>query len=271
MEDAPERGDLLRDRLHPLAPGVEDLARALDREEEDAGIQLGRLVELQLDRGHDPEAPPAAADGPEQVGLVVSICADENAVRRDELDGRDAVRGETAAAGEPAHAAAERVADDADVGRRPVQHDEALLGGRLDDVPPYRPRLDADAARLGVDRHVPQALRLDENRFLELLERRGAVARSLRRDPQPVDVSELDDGHDVGSGLDERDREGALVDGEVPGLPGAVPVGVVGKHEIAVQPQAKRADVDAARGLDIEAQGGHWDLLSVVRDCLHLF
>ena len=49
-------------------------------------------VELDLERGDDPEVAAAAAQRPEQVGLVVGVDAAELAVGGDELDRGDAVR-----------------------------------------------------------------------------------------------------------------------------------------------------------------------------------
>ena len=62
-------------------------------------------------------------------------------------------------AGEPAEAAAERVADDADVGRRAGQRGEAVLGGGLGDLDPQRAGRAAGDARLGVDLDAAQLVR----------------------------------------------------------------------------------------------------------------
>ena len=71
------------------------------------------------------EVAAAAAQRPEQLGVLVAGGADQLPVGGDELDGEEAVAGEAVAAAEPAEAAAERVADDADVGRGAGQRGEA--------------------------------------------------------------------------------------------------------------------------------------------------
>jgi hypothetical protein len=54
------------------------------------------------------------------------------------------------------------------------------------------------------------------------------VARRLRRHAKTVRPRVVHDRGDVGGRLDEDDRRGLLVDGEVPGLPGEVPAVVAG-------------------------------------------
>ena len=56
------------------------------------------------------------------------------AVRRNELDGEHAVRGQTVLADHPVEAAAERVADDADVRRRACEIRKAVLARRVRDL-----------------------------------------------------------------------------------------------------------------------------------------
>jgi hypothetical protein len=85
-------------------------------------------VEGDLHRGDDAEVAAAAAQRPEQRGVVLGVDAAELAVGGDDLDRQDAVGGQAVLAREPADAATEAVADDADVGRRAGERREALLG-----------------------------------------------------------------------------------------------------------------------------------------------
>ena len=77
VQDSAEGGDRVGNVLDPLAPGIQHLACALDRPEHRAGVEVGGLEELELERGDDPEVPAAAAHGPEEVGLVVAVGPDE--------------------------------------------------------------------------------------------------------------------------------------------------------------------------------------------------
>ena len=151
-----------------------------------AGEDLLEREELELDRRDDAEVAAAAAQGEEEVALVGVIDAVELAVGRDDLDRRDRVRRQAVLAGEPAHAAAERVADDADVGRRAVQGDEAVLGRGADDLLPEHARADARLARLGVDLDAAELVRADQDGVGEVAERADAVTGALGGDAQAV-------------------------------------------------------------------------------------
>ena len=113
-----------------------------------------------------------------------------------------------------------------------MEDDEPLLGRRLDDVLPERSGLDAGAMGSGVDLHAAQTRRLHEDRVVQDRERRCSMPGSLRRDPKTMRARELDDRDDIFDGLDQRDRERPLIDGEVPCPACVVPLGVARKHEL---------------------------------------
>ena len=90
-------------------------------------------MELEFERGDDPEVPTGAADAPEELGLLSLACPDEPAIGRDELDRPKAVDGEPELPLETADPATEReagdtrVADDADRADEPMR-----LGGDIE-------------------------------------------------------------------------------------------------------------------------------------------
>jgi hypothetical protein len=94
------------------------------------------------------------ADGPEQLGLVVGADPAQPPVGRHDLDGPHVVGGEAVLAAERPHATAQGVADDADVGRRAAQPDQAVLGRGLEQPDPLDARLHAGGAALRVDRQA---------------------------------------------------------------------------------------------------------------------
>ena len=165
----------------PLAPGVEDLLGALPRPRHRARGQRLDRVELELHRGHDAEVPAAAAQRAEQLGLV--------ARRRCGRGSPSAVTSSIAVtlshakpvlAREPAEAAAERVADDADVVRGARQRREPVgRGGRRSRPPTARRRGRARVRALGSIR-TPR-MRLVESRIVPSSER----DRAPRRGPCP--------------------------------------------------------------------------------------
>ena len=235
-------GDLVGRAVHPAAPGLEDLGRALEGEEEDAGVDLGNGVEGELDGGDDAEAPTAAADRPEEIGLVVAVGANLAAVRSHDLDGDDAVRGQAVTAGEPADTAAQRVPDHADVGRGAREAGETVLGGSQADLFPDDAGLGAGDLRLGVDLEAAHARGLDEDGVLEAVEGVGKVPGALRGHVEAAVAGVLDDGDDVGRGLGVDDRGRALVGRKVPGPAGLVPVGIGRDDDLPVEEVTEGAD-----------------------------
>ena len=211
-------------------------------EEEDAGVDLRDRVERELHRRDDAEAAAAAADRPEELGLVVAVGADEASVGGHELDGRDAVRGQAVAAREPAEAAAERVADHADVRRGAGEAREAVLGRGEGDLLPQHAGLGARGLGLRVDLEPAHAARADENRVVEGLQGVGEVAGALSRHAHAAPPGVLDHGDDVVGGLGEDDRRGPLVGGQVPRLARGVPVGFAREDDLAVEQVAENAD-----------------------------
>ncbi len=121
MQRRGPRHELVGEPWPDRVPRVQHLVRALDREEVGACVELLDLDDVELDRGHDAEVAAAAAQRPEQIGLVLGIDADQLAIGGHELERRDGVRLQPVLAREPSHAAAQRVAGDADVGRGAVQ------------------------------------------------------------------------------------------------------------------------------------------------------
>ena len=212
----------------PLAPGVQHLGRALEREEHDAGVDLADREQVELERGDDAEVAAAAAQRPEELGLVVAVDAAQLAVGGDELDRGDAVRRQAVLAAVPADAAAERVADDADVRRRAVQRRQAELGGARRRRRPSRARRGRGrAAARGVDLDALERVGLQQDGVLEVAERAGVVAGALRGDPQAVRRARTRTTAATSSASSgERDQRGALVEDEVVGLAGGVPAGL---------------------------------------------
>ncbi len=131
-------------------------------------------------------------------------------------------------AAEPAEAAPERVADDADVGRGAGQRAQSVLARRLGELQGEHACLDPRRAGLGVDLDPAHPLGLEQDRSLERRQGRGAVAGALAGDLEAVLGGEADGRGDVLGALDEGDGDRPLVGGEVPGQPRLVPVGVGG-------------------------------------------
>ena len=97
------------------------------------GVDLGDRVEANSSAVTAAKLPPPPRRAQNSSGSS-RVDAQQPAVGGTTSAADDAVGGQAVAAGEPADAAAERVADDADVGRRPGQRREPELGGGRRDL-----------------------------------------------------------------------------------------------------------------------------------------
>jgi len=86
--------------------------------------------------------------------------------------------------------------------------------------------------------------------FTDLTMRRHAAFATCgqRRASQAADSSEGDDLGELLSRLDECDREWPLIDGEVPGLSGVVPVGIPREDDPPLEAVPENVEVDAVDG-----------------------
>ena len=220
LEDPPDRGDLVGHRPDPVPPGVEHLGRPLPREEQRSRVDLRDRVEAELERGHDAEVAAAAAERPEELGLVVGVHAAERAVGGDELDRGDAVREQPVLAAVPAEPASEPIADDRDVRRRAVEDGEAHVGCTRDDLLPLDARAHATAQGDRVELDGVEPVGLEEDDVLQRLDRARVVAGPLRCDPKAVRRRIPDDLLDVADG-----RPGRRPPPAADRLPGCMPPG----------------------------------------------
>ncbi len=233
-DEADDRGDLVGDAGGPVAVGADRVGADLGREDERAGVDLVDRQQVEVQGGDDGVAAPAAAQRPEEVGVVARRRPVRGSpVGRDQLDRRDAVAGEAVAAAEPAQPAAERVADHADVGGGARHRAEPVLSGGLAQLEHEHAGLDPRRLRIGVDLDAAHALGLEQDRAVERRQRRGAVAGALGGDLEAVLGGEADGGGDVVGALGEDDAVRPLVGDEVPGGSRLVPVGVVGGGDTA--------------------------------------
>ena len=236
-------------RLGPVAPGLEHLRGALPGEDQPAGEDGLEREERVLEGRDDAEVAAAAAQREEEVALVRVVDAVELAVGRDQLDRRQGVRGEAVLAGQPAHAATERVAGDADVRRGAVQDGEAVLGRGDDDVLPDRARADARLLRLDVDLHVAQLVHAHEHGIREIAERGDAVTGALGGHAQAVGRGEAHDRLHVGGVGGDDDQRGLLVESDVPRRARLVPAFVAGGEHGTADRMTQNRDINARSGV----------------------
>ena len=139
--------------------------------------------ELHLERGHGAHVAAAAAQRPQQLGLRLAVGPHDPAVGEDDVRRDDRVAGEPVRASHPADPAAERIADDADVGRCAGEVGEAVLAGGVGEVAGEDARLEAGASGSRVDRDRPHPLRLEQDRVVGPGDRTRVVTAGVERDP----------------------------------------------------------------------------------------
>ena len=101
-------------------------------------------MQPELEGGDDAEVAAAAADGPEQIRVLVGRGPQDPAVGGDDLGGDEVVDGQTELAGQPAHAAAQGQPADAGVTDQPGRHGQPVRQAR-----PRRGRTAARRRRRG--------------------------------------------------------------------------------------------------------------------------
>ena len=186
-----------------------------------------------MEGGDDRIAAPTASKRPEEVRVVVGVDSPRLAIRGDDLDRAHAVAREAILPPQPAEPPAERVADEADVGRGPGERAEPMAVCCLAQLERQRPGFNARGLGIRIDLDASHALGLDQDRVVKRAERDRPVPGALPGDPEAVLTREADDFRDVICALCERDRARALVGGEIPGLAGLIPVGVGRRHHAA--------------------------------------
>ena len=168
-----------------IRPGIDDAA----------AVEVTERKETELEGGHDPEVALAAAHQCKQLGLGVGVDPPQRAVGRDNLHAADMVRREAVGAAEHGQPAAERVADDADVGAGAVQSDEPVRHAGLQEGAPLHPGADACGAFIRIDLQVLQPARVDEQAAID--RRFGAVPGGLDGHGKPALGRPFNRGHDV--------------------------------------------------------------------------
>ena len=124
-----------------------------------------------------PKLPPPPRSAQNRSGSLSAVARTSSPSAVTTSIGGDVVGRKPLRAGEPAHAAAERVADDADVVGRARERGEAVGRERVEDLLPDRAGTHPDRLRAGVDDDVPRQRRPQDDRVREVAERRRRGGR----------------------------------------------------------------------------------------------
>ena len=136
--------------------------------------------------GDDAEVAAAAADRPEEVGVLVCGCSHLLAAGEDDVGLEQVVDAETAFAGQVAQAAAQREAADAGGRDDPARRRQAVLVGRRIDLAPRAAAADPDRAGLGVDLDALQPRKVEDDAVVDGPQPGAVVAAAADRQRQVV-------------------------------------------------------------------------------------
>ncbi len=191
---------------------------------------LADVVAAEREGGDDAEVPAAAAQRPEQVGVVVFAGGDERAVGQHHVGGQEVVDGQAEPAGQVADAAAERQAGHAGGGQEPGRGGHAERDGRVVDVSPGASGVDAHGVILRVDRAAAQQRQVNDQRAVGYPQPGRAVTAAPYRDLGAVLTGEPHAGDHIGGVPAPRDRRRILVDHGVIDRP-RLPVAGISRHD----------------------------------------
>jgi hypothetical protein len=169
-------------------------------------------VQLQVERGHDAEVATAAAQPPEELGVLVGRRLHHATVGRHHFRTDQVVAGESELPLEPAAAASQREPGDARVGHATAGDREAVLLRRGVELTPVEARLGAHRARVRIDRDALHAAHVDHQTVVDHGRTGHAMTTAVHRQPHVLRARVLDRGDDVVGGAAHRDQRRAAVD-----------------------------------------------------------
>ena len=140
-------------------------------------------MKAKLELGDDPEVAAAAAQAPEEVGVLRLARLDELALGGDEVDGEQLVDRQPVLALQPADAAAERQAGDAGVGDDPARRREPERLGLAVELAPEHAGLRPRRARLRIDADALHRPEVDDDAAVADRHGPGSCGRRLGRRP----------------------------------------------------------------------------------------
>ena len=152
----------------------------------------GSGCSAELELRHDPEVAAAAAEAPQQVGVLRLARVDEPAVRRDDVGRDEVVARKAELPHRPADAAAEREAGDAGRRHEASGRREAVRLRLVVDVRPDGAAADHRTARGRVDPNAAHRPEVDHDAVVDGREPGDAVAAAAHGDRQVVAAGEAD-------------------------------------------------------------------------------
>src|SRR5581483_4528706 len=200
-----EQSVLVSEPLRLVPIELEQTACAIDWVN-DGTSRDGRAYRMQLvfEGGDNSEVSAPAANGPEQVRLLVPAGPQDFAVRSDKVDGSEIVEGETIFAHQPAQPAAKGESGDPRAGDHSARDRQAVQLGLAIELSPGDAGLCMRRATPGVDANALHGTQVDHHATIDGRAARHVVTASANGyfEPEPPrQVDRVDDvGHAAASG-----------------------------------------------------------------------
>ena len=222
-----EAVELARGGRQEVAVDRQHLGAQLDRPERRPCDHRVDLVQPELERGDDAEVAAAAADRPEEVGMLVGAGAHLLAVGEHHVGGEQVVDREAGRTRQVAQAAPERDSPDAGGGDDPARRGQPMgLGGPVE-LAQGGAAADPCGACLRVDLHAVHRREVDHQPVLAGAQPGAVVATAAHRQRQVALARERDRPGDVARTAAARDQRRPLVDRSVVDGPRLLVLGVL--------------------------------------------
>ena len=229
---------------HVLAVEAQGFGGALGRVQDDPARHDGADgVQTILEGGHQAQIAAAAAQAPEQVGVVGGARRQQAAVGGDDVGRQEIVDDETALAHQPAETAPEREAGnprrrDLTPGRGQAERLRLVI-----EIAPRHAGLRRHRAPLPIDPDALHRRQVDHEPAVADGVAGDVVTAAAHGDQQLVGPREIDGGEHVGRTGAPRDQGGLAVDRAVPDTAGGVVAGVTGLQQRTTKAGSKFANV----------------------------
>ena len=231
--------ELVRRACLKVPVPAHDPGRVLQLPEDRAAIDRARRVRLEKETGDDAKISTAAAQSPEEIGVVRLVRGNKCAVRQNHIGLDQIVDGKPVLAAEIAVAATESQAGDA------CRRDDAERDGKTEGVGGVvniacraaSPHPHGPVCR--IDAHALHHRQVDDQPVVDAAESGSVVAAAADGDGKLAVAAEVHGSDHVGGIRAARDQQWPLVDHPVVELAGFLVVGVVATDQGATESFAK--------------------------------
>ena len=231
-EHAHVHGQLVRGLPGQVAVEAERLAGAAHGMGDHAAIDRGDRVGLVLEGGSDAEVAAAAAQGPEQVLVVLGAGRDDLAIGGDDLDRQQVVDGQSVLAHQPAFPTAQGQPGNARAGDHPAGGGEPVTGRGPVEFLPGNPALRPYGPLRRVDPDPLHRSKVDHQAAVRDSQACDVVPAAAHRYLGRLLAADDDRVLNIRDGAAPGDKRGALVDQTVVDPPGLLVARLTGADQL---------------------------------------